>query len=184
MEIVTKLTAKPNVLPLYKETVLELKIPNEKRGELVLQWADEDFDPDKEYEIIVRKARKRRSLDANAYAWVLISKLSQKLRMTPIDVYRRIVADSANYYIFPILEDAVPSFRERWANNGKAWLTEDMGPCRRTPGYRNIKCFYGSSSYSQTEMSAFIDQIIEECHEQGISTLTPREIELMKGAWG
>ena len=184
MEITTKLMARPNVLPLYKETVLELKIPNEKRGELVLQWMDEDFDPDKEYEIIVRKARKKRSLDANAYAWVLISKLAQKLRMTTTEVYRRLVEESGFYYVFQVESDDIESFRQLWSEQGRAWMTEDMGAVWHSPNQRNIKCFYGSSSYNKEQMSAFIDQIIAECHDQGISTLTPREIELIKGAWG
>ena len=147
MEIRTKLTAPCGIAPLFRETILEIHIPNEKREEVVQQWVDEPFNLENEYEIIVRRASKRRSLDANAYAWVLISKLAQKLHMTPLAVYRRIVSESANYYIFPVKEEEAEAFRTVWSGNGATWLTEDMGPCRRTPGFRNIKCYYGSSSY-------------------------------------
>lgn len=183
MEIRTRLEGKPEIKPLYKYTELSIPIPNDRRGELLYQGSEEEFYPDAEYEIIIRKARKKRSLDANAYAWVLMSKLAIKLRTTPVEVYRQLVAESGYYFIFPVEEAIVETFREVWSQNGQAWMTEDMGACRGNPGYRNVKCFYGSSSYDKEKMSAFIDLVIDACHEQGIPTATPQEVEQLKGAW-
>ena len=184
MEIRTKLTSPCTIVPLFKETILEIHIPNDLRGEVVTQWADEPYNADKEYDVIVRRAAKRRSLDANAYAWVLISKLAEKLRIPPKEAYRELVADTAYYTIVPIREDAIEEWCRRWSKNGTAWLTEDMGPCRNTTGYHNVKCWHGSSAYTQREMSAFLDLIISECNELGIPTMTPDKVEEMKKAWG
>ena len=59
-------------------------------GELILTTSDADarrlvyeFKPG-EYEL--RRARKRRSLDANAYAWVLIDKLAAATGLTKTEV--------------------------------------------------------------------------------------------------
>ena len=69
MEIKTKLLGPCTIVPLYKETILEIHIPNDRRGEVVKQWTEEPYNADKEYDVIVRRATKRRSLDANAYAF-------------------------------------------------------------------------------------------------------------------
>ena len=183
MEIKTKLTSPCTIVPLYRETILEIHIPNDRRGEVVKQWADEPYNADKEYDVIVRRATKRRSLDANAYAWVLLGKLAEKLRTTPLEAYRRIIADSAAYTIVPIKEDAVESWKVLWSDRGKGWIVEDMGPCRNLTGFHNLKCFHGSSAYTQAEMSRFIDLIIDECNQFGIPTMTPAEIEKLKGNW-
>lgn len=183
MEIKTIMTEPVTISPLFRETMLSVHLPNEKRDELVKQYEELKWKPDTEYEVIIRKAPKRRSLDANAYAWVLIGKLAEKLRMTPVQVYRSIIADTAAYTILPIREDAVEAWRRRWERNGRGWICEDMGPCRNLTGYRNIKSFHGSSAYDPAEMSRFIDLIIAECNELGVPTMSRTEIERMKGAW-
>lgn len=139
------------------------------------------IDKESEYEIIIRKKRKKRTLDQNAYAWELIGQLSRKLRRSPEEVYREIIRDMPTYEIVPVSEKAIPHWCESWKSRGVGWICEDMGPCKRTEGYRNIKCFYGSSTFSKEEMSQLIDLIIEECHAQDIGTLTPREIAELGG---
>ena len=39
------------------------------------------------YDLEIREHREKRSLDANAYAWVLIHKLAEAMRITPEEVY-------------------------------------------------------------------------------------------------
>lgn len=49
--------------------------------------------------------------------------------------------------------------------------------------FKHIKVFMGSSEYDTKQMSILIDGIVSECKELKISTLTPAELEVMKGAW-
>ena len=44
-----------------------------------------------EYELV--KAKKKRSLDANAYCWVLIHKIAEKVHEPPVEVYRTYIRD-------------------------------------------------------------------------------------------
>ena len=56
---------------------------------------------------------KKRTLDANAYAWVLIGKLAAKLRIKPIEVYRQYIKDVAGNCEFVLLKaEAIPVFDE------------------------------------------------------------------------
>lgn len=73
----------------------------------------------KPYEVTVKEQRKKRSLDANAYAWVLIGKLADVMRITPREVYINAVQNiGGNYEIIPIREEAAQKFAETWQKQG------------------------------------------------------------------
>ncbi len=183
MEIITTMPAAVDIVPLYKETILQIHVPNEVRGEAVRLMQETAYNPEQTYRIRIEKAKKKRTLDANAYCWTLIGKLASKLRVTPQEIYREAIRDTGAYTVLPIAEDAVESFTDLWESRGIGWLVDDLGPCRRTEGYRNLRCWHGSSVYDSAEMSRLIDRIVDECKTQGVETLTPRELEEMKNAW-
>ena len=133
--------------------------------------------------IKAEKFRDKRSLDANAFCWTLLHKLAVKVGRKAEDIYRDYIKDFGVCEIVPIREDAIKRWESIWKSKGYGWITEDMGACRNTKGYHNIKCFYGSSSYTTLEMSQLIDAIVQDCKEQGIDTDTPDQIERIKAAW-
>lgn len=129
--------------------------------------------------------RRKRSLDANAYAWVLMGKLAGKLRMTPEDVYRSYVPDVGdNYTIVLVLAEAVDDFREQWCRGHLGRSVTDLGPSRRHRNCHNILCYYGSSDYDKEQMARLIDLIVQDCREQGIETMTPDELARLVDRWG
>lgn len=57
----------------------------------------------KAYDLTVKEHRKKRSLDANAYAWVLIGKLADAMRVPPTVVYNNAIQNiGGNYEVIPI----------------------------------------------------------------------------------
>ncbi len=56
-----------------------LKLRPELPGQA--QMVAGEIDPQKKYTVTIKEFRKKRSLDANAYAWVLMNKLADKLNM-------------------------------------------------------------------------------------------------------
>ena len=59
------------------------------------------------YAAVLKEHRERRSLDANAYCWELIGKLSARLGIPPEDLYREAVRKVGdNTFIYPVREDA------------------------------------------------------------------------------
>lgn len=147
----------------------------------------DNFDEIKDEEKLSIKAvkyRKKRSLDANSFAWVLLHKMAGKLGRNAEDLYRDYIRGFGVCEIIPIREDAIERWQSVWKSKGYGWITEDMGECRTIKGYHNIKCFYGSSSYNTKEMSQLIDAIVQDCKDLGIDTATPDEIERMKAVWG
>lgn len=137
----------------------------------------------KKYVAEIKEYREKRSLDMNAYAWVLIGKLSAKLGVPPEQIYREAIRDVGdNYEVTPIRNDALDRWKEIWASNGIGWLCDEIGPSK-IDGYTNVRNFYGSSAYDKAQMHRLIQIIVDECKTQGIDTLTPKELAALMEEW-
>lgn len=137
----------------------------------------------KKYVAEIKEYREKRSLDANAYCWVLLGKLSAKLATPPEELYRMAIRDVGdNYEVMPIRNDAVERWKAIWSSNGIGWICEDLGPSK-IEGYTNVRNFYGSSAYDKAQMARLIDIIVEECKTQGIETMTPAELARLTEEW-
>lgn len=131
-----------------------------------------------------KEYREKRSLDSNAYAWVLIGKLAAKLEISPEEVYRSAIRDIGdNYEVMPIRNDALERWKMIWKRSGIGWICDEIGPSKHQ-GYTNVRCFYGSSVYDKAQMSRLINTIKEECKLQGIETMSQEELDAMLAEWG
>lgn len=138
---------------------------------------------DRLYDLEVKEHRKKRSLDANAYAWVLINKLADYLRLPPTEIYRQAIQNvGGNYEVIPIKAEAAEHFKKIWEAKGLGWPCVDMGKSK-IDGYRNLRAYYGSSTYDTRQMSQLIDNLVQDCRALDIETLTPDKLALLKEAW-
>lgn len=126
------------------------------------------------------KYKERRSLDANAYAWVLMTKIADVVGSNKEEIYEDMLQKYGNVY-----EDedgyitiTVKKSVDMSKIDGHWKYIKDNGTWA---SYLMIK---GSSEYDTAEMSRFIDRIVDEAKELGIETATPDEIERMKQEWG
>lgn len=132
--------------------------------------------------IEIKKYHKRRSLDSNAYAWVLIDKLAEALRLTKEEVYRECIREIGGVSeTVCVRNEAVERLCNGWKHNGLGWFT-DKTPSKLT-GCTNVTLYYGSSVYDSKQMGDLIDAVIEACKEQGIETATPAELAMMQQEW-
>jgi len=138
-----------------------------------------DTQPDKQYEI--KEHRQRRSLDANGYLWVLISKIGQVIGVPKEDIYRDLIKGVGVYEVVPIKNEAVNKFCEAWHKNGLGWITETTKS--KLEGYTNVLAYYGSSEYDTKEMSRLIDGIVQECRALEIETKPEEEIKSLVENW-
>lgn len=130
----------------------------------------------------VKPFRQRRSLDANAYFWVLCDKLAEKLNRSKVDIYREYVKDiGGNNEIVCVKNIALDRLCQGWKRNGIGWLTETFPS--KIDGCTNVILYMGSSEYDSAQMSRLLDLITEDCREQGISVETPDKIAEMKARW-
>lgn len=138
---------------------------------------------DKLYNLEVKEYRKKRSLDANAYAWVLIHKLAGAMRLTPEEVYLQQVLNVGNNFTpMCVREQDVDRFKKSWQSNGLGWPVRDLG-YSQVPGCRNLMAYHGSSTYDTDQMSRLIDNLVQDCKALDIETLSPDKLALLKEEW-
>lgn len=70
-------------------------------------------DSSKQYE--VKEIKEKRSVDSNAYAWVLIGKIQDKIRIPKEEIYRELIKNIGSYEIVPVRDEAVEKFRKAWS---------------------------------------------------------------------
>ena len=132
--------------------------------------------------IKIGKYKQKRSLDANAYCWVMISKLAEKLKIPKTDVYRAAIKEiGGNYDTVCVQDKAVQSLCDGWERNGIGWMTDTMPS--KIDGCTNVLLYYGSSTYDTHSMSRLINNILEECRLQGIEVKSREEIESLLKQW-
>jgi len=133
---------------------------------------------DKIKEAKICNKKKKRSLDSNAYAWKLVTEMANVLRSSKDEVYLSMLKRYGQSSIVSVQDEAVSIFMK------SVKYAEEFGHGMvNGKSFTHIKVFMGSSEYDTKEMSILIDGIVSECKELKISTLTPAEIEMMKGAW-
>ena len=135
----------------------------------------------KQYAAVLGEVTKRRSLDANAYAWALMNQLSEKVGRPAVDIYRDMIRDvpGASEVII-VRDDAAETFVHDWTRKGIGWQCEKVDNTF-LPGYTALQVYRGSSEYDTKQMSRLVDLIVQECKQQGIPTMTPDEIAKLKG---
>lgn len=137
---------------------------------------------DKTVDIEIKKHREKRSLDANAYAWVLIDKIAAEMNMTKIEVYRRAILDIGGVSTIVCVPDkSVEALRKGWEIKGAGWLTEVERS--KLEGCTNVTLYFGSSVYDSRQMSRLIDYLVDEAQDLGIETATPEEIARYIDLW-
>ncbi|MBR2776953.1 MAG: hypothetical protein IKD75_07615 [Prevotella sp.] len=147
---------------------------------------DEDFRPsydqfkDTDINLTVKKYRKPRSKDANAYAWVIIDKIAEALSITKVEVYRRAIRDIGGVSEIVCVRDAaIQRLRDGWEHNGIGWQTETMPS--KIEGCTNVILYYGSSTYDTKQMSTLIDHLVTDAKALGIETMSPEELASLIG---
>lgn len=143
----------------------------------------DSLDEDKEYKIEVKELKHKRSLNANSYAWTLLDKLAEKLRMAKTDIYRSYIKEiGGNNYLVCCVDQAVDDLCRDWQSKGIGWLTELEDS--KLEGCTNVRLYYGSSQYDTAQMSRLIELIVQDCRANDIETLTLDELERMNAEWG
>ena len=124
----------------------------------------------------IKKWRKPRSNDANAYAWVLIDKIADALQQDKEMVYRQAIHSIGGVSEIVCVQDkAVEQLCKGWEHNGLGWDTEVLPS--KIEGCTNVVLYYGSSVYDTKQMSNLIEHLIQDAKELGIETMTPEELQ-------
>lgn len=131
--------------------------------------------------ILAKPYKKKRSLDANAYCWAIITKIANHpdIKSSKEEIYEEMLQKYG--YLYQDEDGYIPVTVKAGVDMSKIeghWKFYKSNG--KFDSYLMIK---GSSEYDTAEMAHFIDCIVSEAKELGIETLTPMELERMKAEW-
>ena len=133
-------------------------------------------------DVEIKKHREKRSLDANAYYWLLVGKIrkvvggsSNRIHNTMLDRYGELERMEDGRLLPFCIRDEIDYLEFSYPHLKPTQKTLSKGGSLFR-WYYQIK---GSSEYDTAEMSRLIDGIVSECKELGIETLPPEELKRM-----
>lgn len=142
----------------------------------------------------IKRYRRKRSLDANAYYWVLLGKFAKAISLSNPEAHNlmlcrygqpEIFEGKAVYMTIPDTEEA-----ERKVRNATDYHLQPTSQIREGNDgitYRTYKLLRGSHTYDSAEMARLIDGLITSCKEVGMpdaAISTPDEKRLLKERYG
>ena len=170
-----KLKGQADISPRHSCT--ELIIPIDSLSEAQNWLKSVDVKDGDEITVEVKKKRKKRSLNANAYFWTLTNKLAIALNLPTDEVYRHLVDESGVFTVFEIDDKLKDAFTQGWTEGrSDGWFVKDVG-------HNLVHAYCGTSVYDTKQMARIIDEVVFECKEQNIETLTDAELERLKNTW-
>ena len=124
----------------------------------------------------VKQHREKRSLSANAYAWVLIGKIADAVRASKDEVYLEMLKRYGQSEIVSVLSEVeVDGYFKYFDAIAETTLNGKS--------FTHYKVYKGSSDMDSLEMSVLIDGIVSEAEELEIETLPPHELQRLKEMW-
>lgn len=138
------------------------------------------YDALKEIELLtitVKPFRKKRSLNANAYAWKLITEIADALRLSKEETYLLMLKRYGQSELISVLSHIpIADYVKYSEEAGESTLNGKL--------FKHYRVYKGSSEFNTREMAVLIDGICDEARALNIATETPAEIERMKSLWG
>jgi hypothetical protein len=130
-----------------------------------------------------KEYRKKRSLDANSYAWLLIGKIADVLRTSKEEIYIKMLTrygQREKQLISIIAEEEALKMIYRAVDNHCCEVGESE---LNGKTFKHLAILIGSSQYDGRQMAILIDGIISEAKELDIETMTLNEIAELKSRW-
>jgi hypothetical protein len=135
------------------------------------------YDKNERLSIKVDKYREKRSLNANNYAWALITEIANAVRLSKEAVYKTMLRDYGQSSMISVKADIpIEQYIKYCDEAGQSTLNGTL--------FKHYKVYKGSSEFTTDEMAVFIDGIVHEAQQLEIDTRTPDEIARLKSLWG
>lgn len=134
---------------------------------------------DKEYDVEIKEHREKRSLDANAALWKMLSMMADKLHTNKDELYIEMLDRYGVFTHIVVKPNVVDRVKQEWKTvrelgevtiNGKTGI--------------QLQCYFGSSTYDSKEFSTLLDGVIEEAKEIGIEFISKEDQIRMIQEWG
>lgn len=132
---------------------------------------------DAKLSIKIDKFREKRSLNANNYAWKIMTEIGNRTRQSKEDVYFLMLKRYGQSEMISVMAHIpIGQYVKYCEEAGESTLNGKL--------FKHYRVYKGSSEFDTKEMSIFIDGVVSEAKNLGINTDTPEQIAKMKDLWG
>ena len=166
------------------ESLMEIVLTTNRTQQNIQEVAKlkEVIEKGKLLNVNIKQYRQKRSLDANAYCFVLCQKIAEVIGNTKEYVYKQAIKQVGQFEIVPIRDEAVERWIKNWESKGLGWQSE-IWKDSKLEGYTNTINYFGSSVYDTKEMSVLLEEIVYQAKELGIDTMTSTERKELLDMW-
>ena len=134
------------------------------------------LDKDTIYDVKINKHREKRSLNANAYLWKLVTEIGNILNKSKEEVYLQMLIDYGQSEMISILSEInVKGYFKYYKLAGTSILNGKE--------FNHYKIYKGSSEYDTKEMSILLNGVVQEAKNLGIKTKDDIELERLVEEW-
>ena len=146
-----------------------------------------DFDAlkDNPVSIEIKKASKKRSLDANSFCWALCRMIGQSMTppLSDKEVYKKAISAVGVWWEKRVNKFKVEEYRRQWESAGVGWLFEVVDDA--SPSEKTCHLYFGTSTYTAAAMSKIIEWLKDQCYQMGLSIpLSADEEKRLIERWG
>ena len=137
----------------------------------------DDLKDTEKLSIDIKQHREKRSLNANNYAWKLLTEIANVVRASKEEIYLLMLKQYGQSEIISVLAHIpISGYVKYYEEAGESTLNGKL--------FKHYKVYKGSSEFDSREMSIFLDGIVSEAKNIGIPTETPDQIARLKSLWG
>lgn len=134
------------------------------------------LDKDTIYDVKITKHREKRSLNANACLWKLVTEIGNVLNKSKEEVYLQMLIDYGQSEMVSILSEIdVKGYFKYYKLAGTSILNGKE--------FNHYKIYKGSSEYDTKEMSILLNGVVQEAKDLGIKTKDDIELERLIKEW-
>ena len=134
------------------------------------------LDKDTVYDVKIDKHREKKSLNANAYLWKLVTEIGNILNKSKEEVYLQMLIDYGQSEMVSILSEIdVKGYFKYYKLAGTSILNGKE--------FNHYKIYKGSSEYDTKEMSILLNGVVQEAKNLGIKTKDDIELERLVEEW-
>lgn len=140
----------------------------------------------KDLSIDFKQWREHRSLSANAYFYVLVGKIAERMHRTITYIHNLMIARYGQYemsgdnVMLIIMQDDIDAMELTSLHLQQTTATRTLDDGKL---YRVYRVMRGSHTYDTKEMARLIDGTVQEAKDLDIETMPPDQIARMEASW-
>ena len=136
----------------------------------LIQWL---YNQDKNKIFEIKERKSKRTLTQNSYYWVLVNELANCLRKSKEEIHFELLKDYSQVALITIKSNVdIKGYIRYYELEREA----DISGVK----FNIYKVYKGSSEMDKKEFSMLLEGTIQEAQQQGILTLTKKEIEKLR----